>query len=113
MDLLDTLVRKSLLVAEQSSARTRFSMLETIREFADEQLADHGDAAEARDAHARHFAGREAEIMAVWDSPRQHEAYVWFATELANLRGAFRWAADRDQLDVAAAIATYPASWLG
>jgi predicted ATPase len=107
MNLLDALVRKSLIVAEHSSARTRFSMLETIREFADEQLAARGGAADARDAHARHFAGRETEIMAVWDSPRQHEAYVWFVTELANLRGAFRWATDRDQLDVAATIATF------
>ena len=41
---LDALVRKSLIVAEHSSTRTRFSMLETIREFADEQLGDHGGA---------------------------------------------------------------------
>src|SRR5690349_1764622 len=34
MDLLDALVRKSLIVAEHSSGRTRFAMLETIREFA-------------------------------------------------------------------------------
>ena len=45
--------------------------------------------------------------MALWDSPRQREAYDWFAVELANLRTAFRWAADHDDLDVAAAIATY------
>ena len=32
------LVRKSLLVADRSSGRTRFSMLETIRQFAEEQL---------------------------------------------------------------------------
>ncbi len=107
VDLLDALVRKSLVVAEQTSGRTRFSMLETIREFAEEQLTDHGMAAEARDAHARHFAGREADIMAMWNSPRQHQAYVWYMTELANLRSAFRWAADHGDLDVAATIATY------
>src|SRR5882757_877570 len=38
LDLLDALVRKSLLVADRSSGRTRFSMLETIRQFAEEQL---------------------------------------------------------------------------
>ena len=107
VDLLDALVRKSLIVAEQSSGRTRFSMLETIREFADEQLSDRGAAAEVRDAHARYYADREAEIMALWDSPRQREAYAWFATELANLRTAFRWAADHDDLDTAATIATF------
>jgi predicted ATPase/class 3 adenylate cyclase len=107
LDLLDTLVRKSLLVADRSSGRTRYSMLETIRQFAEEQLVAGGAAAEARTAHARHFAGREPDILALWDSPRQREAYEWFTVELANLRKAFRWAADRGDLDNAAAIATY------
>jgi hypothetical protein len=45
--------------------------------------------------------------MALWDSPHQREAYEWFAVELANLRTAFRWAADQNDLDAAAAIAGY------
>ena len=67
---------------------------------------------EVRTAHARYFAGREADILALWDSPRQREAYDWFTAELANLRTAFRWAADHGDLDVAATIATY-AGFLG
>jgi predicted ATPase len=112
LDLLDALVRKSLLVADRSSGRTRFSMLETIRQFAEEQLVARGEASEIRAAHSRYFAGREADILALWDSPRQREAYEWFTIELANLRTAFRWAADQGDLDIAAPIATY-AGWLG
>ena len=112
LDLLDALVRKSLLVADRSSGRTRFSMLETIRQFAEEQLVAGGEASEIRAAHSRYFAGREADILALWDSPRQRAAYDWFTVELANLRTAFRWAADHGDLDVAATIATY-AGWLG
>ena len=107
LDRLDALVRKSLLVADRSSGRTRFSMLETIRQFAEEQLVACGEATEVRAAHARHFAAREADILVLWDSPRQREAYDWFTIELANLRTAFRWAADQGDLDVAATIATY------
>ena len=107
LDLLDTLVRKSLLVADRSSVRTRFSMLETIRQFAEEQLVAGDGATKVRAAHARYFAGREADVMALWDSPRQREAYDWFTAELANLRTAFRWAADHGNLDVAATVATY------
>jgi predicted ATPase len=109
LDLLDALVRKSLLVADRSSGRTRFSMLETIRQFAEEQLVAHGEASEIRAAHARYFAGREADILALSDSPRQREANDWFTVELANLRTAFRWAADHGDLDVAASMATYAA----
>jgi predicted ATPase len=112
LDLLDALVRKSLLVADGSSGRTRFSVLETIRQFAEDQLVARGDAAEIRAAHSRYFAGREADVLALWDSPRQREAYDWFTLELANLRTAFRWAADHGDLDAAAPIATW-AAWLG
>jgi len=106
LDLLDALVRKSLLVVDRSAGRTRFSMLETIRQFAEEQLVARGEASEIRAAHSRYFAGREADILALWDSPRQREAYDWFTLELANLRTAFRWAADHGDLDVAATLAT-------
>jgi predicted ATPase/class 3 adenylate cyclase len=107
LEVLDALVRKSLLVADRSSGRTRFSMLETIRQFAEEQLVASGEATKIRGAHSRYFAGREADILALWDSPRQRAAYDWFTIELANLRTAFRWAADHGDLDVAAPIATY------
>jgi predicted ATPase/class 3 adenylate cyclase len=59
LDLLDALVRKSLLIADRSSGRIRFSMLETIRQFAEEQLVARGAATGIRAAHARYFAGRE------------------------------------------------------
>jgi hypothetical protein len=112
LDRLDALVRKSLLVADRSTGRTRFSTLETIRQFAEEQLVASGEATEVRTAHARYFAERETDILALWDSPRQREAYDWFTAELANLRTAFRWAAGHGDLDVAAPIVTY-AAFLG
>jgi len=107
LDRLGALVRKSLLVADRSTERTRFSMLETIRQFAEEQLVASGEGDTARTAHARYFAGREADVLALWDSPRQREAYTWFTVELANLRAAFRWAADHADIDTAAAVAVY------
>ena len=90
LDVLDALVRKSLLTADSSSGRTRYSMLETIRQFAEDQLTDAGEAESARTAHARYFAAREDDVFATWDSPRQAETYAWFDMELANLRAAFR-----------------------
>jgi predicted ATPase len=112
LDLLDALVRKSLVTADRSSGQTRYSMLETIRQFAEEQLAVRGEAAEARTAHAEFFADKLAATLKLWDSPAQRAAYDWFATELSNLRTAFRWAADCGDIDGAAAIVTR-AGWFG
>ncbi|MFI5506503.1 ATP-binding protein [Mycobacterium sp. NPDC051804] len=115
LDLLDSLTRKSLLVADRTSAHARFSMLETIRQFAEEQLVNVGDADDTRAAHARYFASSEAYVLSLWDGPRQRQAYEWFGLELANLRAAFRWATDNGEIDTAAAIAvfaTFVGSWV-
>ena len=112
LDVLDSLVRKSLVIADRSSGRTRYAMLETIRQFAEEQLAHSGSAKEIRTAHARYFAGREAEAMEKWDSPEQREVYDWFALELPNLRTAFRWTTRSGDLDAAISVAIY-ATFLG
>ena len=115
LDLLDALVRKSLVVADRSTGQTRFSMLETIRQFAEEQLAIGGGVEDAHTAHARYFANRAVETLTLWDGPRQRETYTWFNTELANLRTAFRWSADNGDLDSAATLATHATSlgvWL-
>ncbi len=104
LDLLDALVRKSLLVADRSAGRTRFSMLETIRQFAEDQLVAHCQASEIRAAHSRYFGGLEADILAMWDSPRQRAAHDWFSVlPLAHRIPVGR----RRDLDVAAPIATY------
>lgn len=107
LNLLDALVRKSLLNADRSGGSTRFSMLETIRQFAEDQLVAAGTADAARAAHARYFASREADLLALWDGPGQRDAYGWFITEFANLRAAYRWAADHGELDAAISMAWY------
>ncbi len=83
-------------------------MLETIRQFAEEQLVQTGEADEARTTHAHYFAERgsrrHTRCGTVRDSARPT---TWFTVELANLRTAFRWAADHGDLDAAATIAVY------
>jgi hypothetical protein len=107
LDLLDALVRKSLIIADRSTGRTRFSMLETIRQFAEEKLATSCGVDAARVSHARYFAGRASDVVALWDGPRQRETYLWFTTEFANLRAAFWWSARNHNLDSAATLATH------
>ena len=87
-------------------------MLETIRQFAEEQLVARCEASEIRAAHSRYFADREATSWPCGTAPASARRTTGSPVELANLRTAFRWAADQDDLDVAATIATY-AGFLG
>jgi hypothetical protein len=106
LDVVDSLVRKSLVTTEPVSGHTRYGLLETIRQFAEEQLAATNLIADVRDRHARHFAAQAVAYWDIWDGPRQRVATEWAETEIANLRAGFRWAADHD-LVTAVAIAAH------
>jgi predicted ATPase len=108
LDVLDALVRKSLVV-ERVGGHARYGLLETIRQFAEEQLAATGTIGQIRDRHARYFAPRAVAYWGMWDGPGQRVALDWVEVELFNLRAGFRWAADQDDLATAAAIAAHTA----
>ena len=112
LDLLDSLVRKSLLTVGREHGHTRYTMLETIRQFAEDQLATAGEAAPVRDRHARHFAHAAALNYERYWSPHQSQTVDWFESELANLRTGFRWGVERGDLDAAATIAG-KLGWIG
>jgi predicted ATPase len=108
-DVVDALVRKSLVTAEQVSGHTRYGLLETIREFAQEQLAATGTIGEIRDRHARYFAELAIAYWGLWDGPGQRVAVDWVDVEFANLRAGFGWAADQQDLATATAVAAHTA----
>jgi hypothetical protein len=104
IDVLDSLVRKSLVTVDRRSRDLRYGLLETIREFAEHELEQSGGVGPLRDAHARHFAARAEANRTAWASPAQGDAFDWFTTELANLRTAYRWSARNGDVDTAATI---------
>jgi tetratricopeptide (TPR) repeat protein len=55
LDLVDQLAGKSLVVAEPAAGGTRYRLLETIRQYAAERLAEAGEAEQARRRHAEAF----------------------------------------------------------
>ncbi len=107
--LLDSLVRKSLVVAHHGAARTRYSMFETIRTYAHEKLSEAGEGDSARDRHAAHFANEAAARWEVWNGPGWHDQVGWVQVELANLRSGLRWSVDRGQVTVATDLAAHAA----
>jgi predicted ATPase len=106
LDLLDSLVRKSLVTAERSGNTMRYGLLETIRQFAEEQLAAAGEAEPARRRHAEFFVRDSDAHFRIWRSPRQGDAHRWLEREIDNLRAAFRWAVERADINAAARIAS-------
>ena len=102
---LDRLVRSSLVVAEHADGRVRYRLLETIRQFGVDELTADDALDSSRDRHARWFAGAVVAQWASHNGPCWDAAVEWLRTELADLRAAFRWAADCDlatAVDIAA-----------
>jgi predicted ATPase len=106
LDVLDGLVRKSLVSVDRSGPVVRYSMLETFRQFGEEQLKAMGESEAARNRHSQYFAADSRTNFELWRSPRQIEAYRWLVRELGNLRAAFRWAVDRGDVETAGDLAS-------
>ena len=99
LDLLTSLVDKSLVVADDDRARTRYRILETIRQFALERLETAGEEEGIRDGHL----AVQLELAAEADDRllSDDEFTARQEPEHDNLRGALEWALARDDLDAA------------
>jgi predicted ATPase/class 3 adenylate cyclase len=88
---LAALVEKSLVRRRDAAGEPRFSMLETIREYALERLREAGTEAELRDRHARYFdelAARAEPALAGRERPAWLER---LDAEVDNVRAALAW----------------------
>ena len=106
LDGLTSLVDKSLIRRSEPPGRpSRFLMLETIREFAQEQLEASGDLEPVRERHADHYLCLAEEAEPHLTATDQGEWLDRCDTEHANIRAALRWAIDRGQAGRAQAAA--------
>ena len=112
LDQLTLLVDKSLVVAESLSGRTRYRLLETIRQYAMERLGESGEADEIRDAHREYFESIAQRFDVPW--PAEFEGLLADAeAEIDNLRAAFAWSIEHGQSDRALQLAcSMYAVWL-
>jgi predicted ATPase/class 3 adenylate cyclase len=97
VDAIASLVAKSMVTTDDAtSGTTRYRLLETMRQYAEDRLEEAGDA----DAWRRRLAQRYAELAeAVGTHLTTRDEIVWrrrLHAELDNLRGAVTWALDRD-----------------
>jgi MalT-like TPR region len=104
LDTLESLVDKSLLRHEDG----RYSMLETVREYAGDRLEEWAEAEDVRRSHVEYFhrtAVSASDDLVRLDEPGRRTMQL-FSDEIGNYRAALEWFLARGDADVAAEIAS-------
>jgi predicted ATPase/DNA-binding SARP family transcriptional activator len=104
LDLLTALADKSL-VQVVAAGQPRYRMLETIREYGVERLADQGHITPLRAAHAAHFLGLAEAADPQLRGPDQIEWIDRLTADRDNVLAALRFAADIGDAETAVRIA--------
>ena len=98
LELLARLVDRSLVVADRGDP-ARFHLLETLRRYAAEQLAESGESEQVTAAHAAHYTALARHGAAGVRGPDQPRWLSWLIRERDNVQATLSWCArhaDRD-----------------
>lgn len=99
IDVVASLVSKSLVRRIDADGSTRFTLLQTIRDYASVRLAADPETETAvRSAHARFFCRYAEEMSASLAGPERDGALLELTAEIGNLRTAWRWWVEHDDL---------------
>jgi predicted ATPase/class 3 adenylate cyclase/DNA-binding NarL/FixJ family response regulator len=104
LDQLTLLVDKSLVVTHQGGGRSRYRLLETVRQYALEKLGESGEADAVRARHRDYYTA----MAALLDAPAggDYELRLEQANfEIDNLRAAFGWSRENSDTELALALA--------
>jgi predicted ATPase/DNA-binding SARP family transcriptional activator/tetratricopeptide (TPR) repeat protein len=105
LDVLDRLVKQSLVVADPAGEQTRYRMLETLRQYADDRLTDADEREQFAGAHAAFYVelGERAEMGLRGSSQARWVRVV--REEHPNLRAALAWLITQGEADPAMRLA--------
>lgn len=104
LDLLSSLVDKSLVLALVGEHGTRYTLLETIRQYAQDRLLEAGILDRAHDRHLEYFASLSGQAEPHLRGKGQVEWLDRLEVELDNLRAAMDWSMT-NQIDLGLKIA--------
>jgi predicted ATPase/DNA-binding CsgD family transcriptional regulator len=105
LDLLTSLVDKSLVVANDHHTVTRYRLLETVRQYARQKLDESGESDAVRDHHRDHYTA----IAARLETPKRGghaKNVVQVEAEFDNIRAAFAWSYENSDLERALLLAS-------
>jgi predicted ATPase len=103
-ELLAGLVAKSLVVAQRDGPATRYRLLETIREYGEDRLAEYGETDQLRHLHAEYYCQLAAGLGDRLEGREQLDAARSMTAELENLLAALNYAVDTADVDLALRI---------
>jgi predicted ATPase/DNA-binding CsgD family transcriptional regulator len=97
VDAFARLVDKSVIVARATTrGRTRYRLLETVREHAHELLVASGELDAVRERHLRHFSALAASTEVGWPPFVTETVLDERREDYENVRAALEWAAESD-----------------
>ncbi|MFF9777539.1 ATP-binding protein [Streptomyces sp. NPDC013978] len=88
LDLLDRLVVQSIVLPTEHAGMPRYRLLETIRQYGRERLAESGEEQRIRQRHQAFYLALAERIADGWYGLRQQENLTRLRAEHANLRAA-------------------------
>lgn len=93
VDVVDSLVGKSVLTREETAARVRFSLLETLRAYGRGRLREAGEYATLQRRHRDYYLQMVKQSESEWISPKQAEWITRLRQEQPNIRDALEYSA--------------------
>lgn len=101
LDVLQSLVEQSLVhQPDVAAGEARFSMLETIREYALEQLAASGEAAALQERHTRYYLAWLESLPAQFPDGHPGRLVGRMQAEIGNLAATVHWIAEQGEIDL-------------
>src|SRR6266508_3106672 len=104
LDVLSSLIDKSLVLMEQRSGAARYRLLETIRQYGQDKLQEEAEAAKVRRNHRDWYARLAEQAEAETLEARQKSVFDRLEAEHENLRAALGWSLEHQEAETAAQI---------
>ncbi len=112
LDLLEQLVNKSLVVVEDTNLGVRYHMLESIRQYAQEKLADSGEGEQLRAQHTAFYLEQSlAAFEGLMNLQPPGDWGIKFKPEADNYRSAWGWVLEYDLNSALSFASTFSLGW--
>lgn len=112
LNVLTQLVTKSLVMVGDQNNSTRYNLLETVRQYAQDKLREAGEVEQAHNRHLDFFVNLAETAETYMDGPRELEWSYLLDADYDNLRTALEWGMEKDVEKALHLGSAVPLFWL-